>query len=773
MSKKKIKELKKKLNEELSKEVSDNNLVLSLSHEIAGLDNDNVRFSVDAGIINRLGKELVGRHETAVAELVKNSYDADAQTVDLFFSNCDNEGGSLIIEDSGIGMTREQLIKGFMTISSSDKIHNPKSPRYKRTRAGQKGIGRFATQRLGNKLTVTTQTKEATKALQVTIEWDDFEMDSNLLLISNKIIEVEKTKEEGTSLLIENLRDFWSEAMIKRAYRYVSELLQPFPLSERFEEGENDPGFKASFYKDNVAVVNEENIFYKNATAEIEGYVDKTGDGFYNLTSSHFDLEDELYPIGSNGKKEKYKKFDDLRNIHFKAYYFIYGRGLIPKQVESAIRQNAEEFGGVRLYRNGFRVLPYAEKDNDWLGLDASVRKRVIITPHGNNSFYGFIEVFDKEGKIFQELSSREGLLENKAFSELKDFAFKVLTDATIKIAAIRGKKKKSTQKDWEKKPKEVIEDVASSLDAAASKQEADNGKPTNNDPSKNDSGENPATPTLTPEDLKKLAQDLRDSSKRDEEAKKQLLQEIQLLRILASLGLTIGEFVHEIKHHLRAFDLDIDFLHRKLSEAAYSKRTTRLKSNLNSFTTYTSYFDKAISENVNRELVPVEIKDAVHSFYKVIQPDAIRSGITMEDAELIGYDLFTCPMHNSEWASILFNFYTNSKKAIDKVQTKGKIKVKAGEDGDIIYLEFSDNGIGISPDKHERIFDVFYTTSSPSGNDASEAEESTGTGLGLKIVKDIVTGYGGEIYVTPPEKGYTTTLRVELPKTQIDYKDE
>ena len=87
--------------------------------------------------------------------------------------------------------------------------------------------------------------------------------------------------------------------------------------------------------------------------------------------------------------------------------------------------------------------------------------------------------------------------------------------------------------------------------------------------------------------------------------------------------------------------------------------------------------------------------------------------------------------------------------------------------------MEFSDNGDGIPTDKHEQVFDVFYTTSSPSGNNAAETEETTGTGLGLKIVKDIVSGYGGEIFVTTPEKGFTTTIRIELPKTEIKYKDE
>ena len=77
----KVNELKKQLLEEISKESSDNNIILSLSSEIAKLDNSQVRFSVDAGIINRLGKELVGKHETAVSELVKKAYDADATEV--------------------------------------------------------------------------------------------------------------------------------------------------------------------------------------------------------------------------------------------------------------------------------------------------------------------------------------------------------------------------------------------------------------------------------------------------------------------------------------------------------------------------------------------------------------------------------------------------------------------------------------------------------------------------------------------------------------------
>src|SRR5690606_22266509 len=111
-----------------------------------------ISFSVDAGIINRLGKELIGRAETGVSELIKNSYDADASLVSLNFSDSNYTGGQLIIEDDGLGMTKEELIKGFMTLSSTSKVHNPISLIYDRRKAGKKGIGRFATQFLGEKL---------------------------------------------------------------------------------------------------------------------------------------------------------------------------------------------------------------------------------------------------------------------------------------------------------------------------------------------------------------------------------------------------------------------------------------------------------------------------------------------------------------------------------------------------------------------------------------------------------------------------------------------
>src|SRR5205814_1679954 len=119
--------------------------LLGLVSELAQHDPDKIRFSVDAGLINRLGLQLVARQETAVAELIKNAFDADATQVKLIFSASENRtGGRLIVEDNGEGMTKGQLVNGFMRLASDEKIREPTSPRFRRQRAGRKGIGRFA-----------------------------------------------------------------------------------------------------------------------------------------------------------------------------------------------------------------------------------------------------------------------------------------------------------------------------------------------------------------------------------------------------------------------------------------------------------------------------------------------------------------------------------------------------------------------------------------------------------------------------------------------------
>jgi len=199
------KSIREQLAKTLAEDPNNYSKILEYSSKLASFDIDNIRFTVNAGVIDRLGNELVARQETAVSELVKNSYDADAIEVTLTFINSTNIGGRLIVSDDGEGMNRDQLINGFMRISSTDKIQNPYSGFYNRKRAGQKGIGRFAVQRLGDKLTIITQTENDEDALKLIIEWDKYANNKELHNVTNALEITSKKREKGTTLIIDGL----------------------------------------------------------------------------------------------------------------------------------------------------------------------------------------------------------------------------------------------------------------------------------------------------------------------------------------------------------------------------------------------------------------------------------------------------------------------------------------------------------------------------------------------------------------------------------------
>lgn len=766
------KEIREALSNVLVNEPSNYDRILELSSKLASFDKDNVRFSVDAGVINRLGTELVGKKETAVSELVKNAYDADAIIVKLIFENSDNEGGTLRIEDNGTGMSRNELVNGFMKISSTDKVHNPISPKYQRNRAGRKGIGRFAVQRLGEKLTIITKKESGQETLKLSIDWDKYQKDKDLQTISNKVELISLENFEGTTLIIEGLKDSWTKASIERIYRYVSALIQPFPLSkERIKQEEErnentlDPGFKAELYKKEgsklITIADEQTMILNYAAAIFEGYVDKEGYSYVSIDSKKLGIS-EVIQLGAKKDKPK-SKYKHLRNVHFKAHYFLYTTEFIPSQQRKKIIDLAQHSGGIRLYRNGFRVLPYGEFGDDWLELDESVKKRTFLPVHSNSNFFGFIEVVDRDGLEFEETSSREGLLETSSFEELRDFVYRGLTTGIVKIAHKRKVKVTTNQKNWERKyerPVEKLKDLKDDLQKESEKVQIENysGKTKEDIKAELDEKSNK---------IKDVVKSIDEVINLQEEEDENQLKEISVLRVLGSLGLSIGIYTHEVRQYIATILATVKLLSKKFpNDKEYQNRIERLKDNVKTLHTYTSYFDKTVSENVTRELIPQELPVVVGQFFKVITLDNSKRKTKILPIVEKGGEIFTTPMHSSEWATILYNLYTNSLKAIKRAEPEeGKILIEIGKNDGIIYLEFNDNGDGIPEDKKEEIFEAFYTTSTASGHFSDEDDEMLGTGLGLKIVKDMIDAYNGSIEVVDAEKGFRTCIRIEIPE--------
>ena len=719
-----------------------------------------VGFSIDAGLIQRLGYELVGRAETAVSELIKNSYDADATVVDVDFVNTSDSGGTLVISDNGLGMTKQQLINGFMRISSTDKLHNPTSTRFHRTKAGKKGIGRFAAQRLGERLIIITQTKESTNAIRIEIDWNEYSIDKDLTSITFPIETVQKEKTEGTIIEIRGLREKWTEAAIKRIYRYVLDLFQPDYLSERSKTDnlaiQNEESFKVNFNcvseNGKQAFLNDQISVFDKALAVFEGYIDNNHCGIVSIKSESLGINDILEILHT----EEEKCFPTLSDVYFKIHYFIYERpqyygDRISGPDLKKIQELSKTASGVRLYRNGFRVLPYGEPKDDWTNIDKrwSTESGKTNIPLNNQNLFGFVEIIDPTGNTFEETASREGLIENDAFNQLSEFINKSLVAVRGRIAEkIKVFKEKQNNDDYTQDSNKKEQTTQEMFDKL--KNILDNKSDQNT--------ENQKEEQYTESDKKEGLEIIRKLEN--------LIEEAGMLRVLAGLGLTIGEFTHEMKQFHSSVYGHIKRLNQLSLNDEAQNQINEIKIDFDNLFGYTDYFGTTISQNTNRKKSPIDLLAVLDRFQKTIENDLAKNKIDFK-VEAYDFDAITVPMHSSEWNSILYNLYTNSRKAIKRANVIGKILVEVGVEEDMVFLNFIDNGDGIPKENESRVFNAFFSTSTPASFDAPNEEQLIGTGLGLKIVKDIIISYKGNISVVLSPNGYSTNFKITIPKNK------
>lgn len=388
-------------------------------------DDDNelkVNFIANAGIKDIVGRGLIYNDNVAIIELIKNSKDANSSKVFLEFNDIANKNsplvseGKIIIKDFGHGMTKADIKDKWLNIAYSEKRHS-KVKEY----AGNKGVGRFSCDRLGSYLELYTKSKND-DFFKLSINWEAFENKGKSDVISDislKIEILEKDRfleqineiefDQGTVLIISKLRSDWPEQKLKKLIAEIEKFSPSldddfqvfFKSNSRFED-------KELIQKKNKKINN--NILEKLAfkTTYIKSFIDKTGQ--YIETFLYFQGE-LVYKYKANNP---YKL---LKNISVEFHYLdSLSKSYFTKNF--GIKPNS--YGSIFLFYNNFRISPYGNEKNDWLGLDQR-KSQGTSRNFGTRELIGRIDVTDHD-ETFAVITSREGLVHNKAYFELVAF---------------------------------------------------------------------------------------------------------------------------------------------------------------------------------------------------------------------------------------------------------------------------------------------------------------------------------------------------------------
>jgi len=212
----------------------------------------NPHFDISAAVVRQLGDELVSDEVTAIVELVKNAYDADATYAHVVVntvgapgeeSKFPKAGGYVTIDDDGMGMDRADIERGWLMISLSGKrtmkATGQTTPRG-RTPLGDKGLGRLSTQKLGQNLELYTRKDGDVDTLHVAFAWDAFTDDKSLseVPVSIDLIEsaTKEARSKGTMLVISDLRnsEVWRGSAVDKLIADLSQIISPFAEARPF-----------------------------------------------------------------------------------------------------------------------------------------------------------------------------------------------------------------------------------------------------------------------------------------------------------------------------------------------------------------------------------------------------------------------------------------------------------------------------------------------------------------------------------------------------------
>lgn len=399
-----------------------------------------VKFKPRARLLLQLGDQLIRNESIALVELVKNSYDADANRVDIYMENVDDQdNGVIIIEDDGYGMDAKTVEEVWMEPGSDFKtekfIKREVSPKFHRLPIGEKGIGRFGVHKLGNQIEMTTK-KEDEKEVYVKIDWLAFNKYRYLEQVPITIIERDtpelfKNGKTGTSISITNLRKEWTRGVARNVKRTITALVSPFKSDDSFR-AEFDVADKPGWFEGLLEWKDIEEYSLYHFKVSISGnrisefkYSFVPWASMPKLSEKEVDLTNELVSKFSELEDEDGKKFSladyEIGDVVFEGYIFDRDNFVLRLGVsdKKGFKSYLDNNCGIRVFRDGLRVYDYGEPENDWLGLDLR-RVNQPTKRLSNNIVLGAVYLKRNDSYDLIEKTNREGFVENAAYAAFR-----------------------------------------------------------------------------------------------------------------------------------------------------------------------------------------------------------------------------------------------------------------------------------------------------------------------------------------------------------------
>lgn len=398
------------------------------------------RFTFNGNLIAELGEESISNPAIAIAELIKNAYDADAIQVALGFQDLNKHNTTIKVTDDGIGMSLTDIKDRFMDVGSPHKKSVARTPELQRVPVGAKGIGRFASHSLGNKLILTTGMKGEKAWHELEFDWSRFSSSVKATDVDVPMTESDKpTAARGTTLEIRSLKENWNDdAKLKPLLKDIQLLVSPLDPPKKFR-------IKSTIPTDGIELPKITKRFFDLAAYSFKATLVKKKE-----------LRYEFYKLGKRIKKDKSPLSTNLScgDAEFELFFYYKVPHIWKENTGKDIGQDdldyiravLAEYGGIKLYRDHFRVKPYGDAGADWIGLDTWSRNSSDIP--GNPQVLGIVSITKDANPKIEDTTTREGVIANAEYHDLVKF----VTTAVEEFVFLRNAQEKGRIKARRKK---------------------------------------------------------------------------------------------------------------------------------------------------------------------------------------------------------------------------------------------------------------------------------------------------------------------------------